>query len=485
MDARAAVNEQLQKLILGAQNAYTRGRFDDQAQFANQALGVDHTSQSAATLFFVAQWHIQEFDFAARFLLEFIGKNGASQASIACGLFAMLQAKWNNVDVVNHAAVFLGSLKEDDIRSRYARDAAASFQIRTREPLSERTSVVAPSIRDTFGPTGRIKSLRPADVSRHWDTALFYILEDINVRPREWYVFDDEHIYLDDTLRSVELLNNPQIMRTVQSPTIIATSPKRALINVAAKTRRIDQPCILLGGGKAFDDWLANLARLRSIEGLYDYRQFLILIDDNQPEAHIQSLRELGIRDEQLVRCADDEVISCRELIVPGLMRIVDVIHPYAVNWLRDKFVEQSRDRSLPQRIFVSHATAPRQRFANEDEIFDALQKLGFTKVTPDALSFNDRCRAFQNADLLVGPYGDCLIGLIFAPQTCAVFELIDERSVPGQRFRENISLQIGQHFETVPTTGRAPNALTDDPHFRVDADRLIRQVVPRLAKST
>ena len=220
------MNEQLQKLILGAQNAYTRGRFDDQAQFANQALGVDHTSQSAATLFFVAQWHIQEFDFAARFLLEFIGKNGASQASIACGLFAMLQAKWNNVDVVNHAAVFLGSLKEDDIRSRYARDAAASFQIRTREPLSERTSVVAPSIRDTFGPTGRIKSLRPADVSRHWDTALFYILEDINVRPREWYVFDDEHIYLDDTLRSVELLNNPQIMRTVQSPTIIATSPK-------------------------------------------------------------------------------------------------------------------------------------------------------------------------------------------------------------------------------------------------------------------
>ena len=230
--------------------------------------------------------------------------------------------------------------------------------------------------------------------------------------------------------------------------------------------------------------WLVTyLARLRAIEGLYDYRELAVLIDDDLPETHLDSLRELGIRDERMIRCADDEVVACRELVVPTPLAAVDVVHPYALGWLRSNFVEQTRDQERPRRLFVSRSEPHRRRFLNEDEIFGVLEQLGFTKITPDAMSFRELCRAFQNADVIVGPFGTSLVGLAFAPPNCTTFQLIDEKSARLYRFGDNMARQLGQRFQTIFTSTRPTASLTVSEYdFEVNANKLLAQIGPALA---
>src|SRR5262249_37093347 len=158
------------------------------------------------------------------------------------------------------------------------------------------------------------------------------------------------NVYLNETVGDLERVNNPQILPGRSSPTIVATSQARALLNVAGRTRTIDETCVLVGGDPDLYLWLVrNLARLKTIHGIYDFRQIAVLIDDNLPQTHIDSLSELGIRRDRMIQCAEDEVLACRELIVPTPLNSVDVVHPQALNWLRANFVDPVRDRQLPR----------------------------------------------------------------------------------------------------------------------------------------
>ena len=149
------------------------------------------------------------------------------------------------------------------------------------------------------------------------------------------------------------------------------------------------------------------------------------------------------------------------------------------------KFVEPTRDPQLPRRLLVSRSKAHKNRFLNEEEVFGILKPLGFSKVTPDAMTFKEHSRVFQTADVIVSPSGPELGGLLFAPKTCAVFELIDEKTIKMSRFNENNAVQLGQHFESVLTkklrTKVSPSITDYD--FEVVAEKLLHQISAFLAQ--
>ena len=61
----------------------------------------------------------------------------------------------------------------------------------------------------------------------------------------------------------------------------------------------------------------------------------------------------------------------------------------------------------------------------NEDEVVDALARLGFTPIKPETLSFADQVRLFRGAEAIVAPHGAELTNLGFCRPGCVVLELL------------------------------------------------------------
>jgi capsular polysaccharide biosynthesis protein len=98
-----------------------------------------------------------------------------------------------------------------------------------------------------------------------------------------------------------------------------------------------------------------------------------------------------------------------------------------------------TRGLSLPPsaapelRIYLSRAGARRRRVANEPAIMQSLRSYGFIAVRPETMSLRDQVSLFQRAEVIVGPHGAALGGMVFATQAkVAVF--YPERS-PGEYF--------------------------------------------------
>lgn len=66
----------------------------------------------------------------------------------------------------------------------------------------------------------------------------------------------------------------------------------------------------------------------------------------------------------------------------------------------------------LPKKIFLSRKSGLRNY--NQDEVFNYLSELGFTKIFMEDLSFLEQVRTIHHADFIVGPTGAAWTNLIF-----------------------------------------------------------------------
>ena len=127
-------------------------------------------------------------------------------------------------------------------------------------------------------------------------------------------------------------------------------------------------------------------------------------------------------------------------------------------------------------RIYLSRAGARRRRVANEAAVIESLSRYGFTAVRPETMSMRDQVSLFQRAEVIVGPHGAALGGMVFAPQA-KLLVLYPERR-PGEYFY-TMARRIGiEHYGLVHHSDAEEDIVED---FAVDLHRMEAILVQRM----
>jgi hypothetical protein len=75
-------------------------------------------------------------------------------------------------------------------------------------------------------------------------------------------------------------------------------------------------------------------------------------------------------------------------------------------------------------RIYISRERCGHGKISNEEKLFHELALMGFEKVVPEDLSFDEQVATFQNAEWIIGAHGAGLTNVIFSPAGCRLVEI-------------------------------------------------------------
>ena len=163
------------------------------------------------------------------------------------------------------------------------------------------------------------------------------------------------------------------------------------------------------------------------------------LIADDDPEGRLPvyvgadlpgfvtaHLELLGLADR--VRHLGTGTYRAERLLVP--------VYPGGAEWPSPEHLLAVRRRLLSatdpgpgdgaqRRILISREDAGDRRLTNERELLQALEPLGFERLTLGGLSALDQIRIFREAETIVAPHGGGLSNMLFAPADCRVIELL------------------------------------------------------------
>ena len=119
-------------------------------------------------------------------------------------------------------------------------------------------------------------------------------------------------------------------------------------------------------------------------------------------------------------------------------------------------------------RIYLSRAGARRRRVTNEAAIMESLRGYGFTVVRPETMTIREQVSLFQRAEVIVGPHGAALGGMVFSTEA-KILVLYAEQH-PGEYFY-TMARRIGlEHYAVIHNCQGDEDSVED---FTVDQDRM------------
>jgi hypothetical protein len=125
-------------------------------------------------------------------------------------------------------------------------------------------------------------------------------------------------------------------------------------------------------------------------------------------------------------------------------------------------------DRERKRRIYISRERCGHGKISNEEDLLRELGGVGFEKVVPETLSFDEQVAVFQGAECIIGAHGAGLTNVIFSPRGCRLFE------IRNPTYRQNATYQVrgGNIFwrlsELLDLDYHAFFASPDDTQYRV-----------------
>jgi hypothetical protein len=177
-----------------------------------------------------------------------------------------------------------------------------------------------------------------------------------------------------------------------------------------------------------YGHWLAeDLPRLR---GYHRYQEATgrtptILIRQDPPDWMTNTLRLLGFSSSDWAEWDGDSAVASR-LVVPQLNNYHDMgvaFDPQGRKWV-SKEMKQRIDMSnsvFPARIFTSRQGHGSREIVNYDEVKEVLEEFDITPIRPEELPLDDQIRLFDQADIIVGPFGANLTNIIFSEDPTVV----------------------------------------------------------------
>jgi hypothetical protein len=204
-------------------------------------------------------------------------------------------------------------------------------------------------------------------------------------------------------------------------------------------------------------DALPRLGLLSYLPG----SELKIIVSNRLKSWQEESLSILGIDTRNVITLAD-RYLQVEMLHLPSYVGRPGTIHPHACSWLRKSFLGSKEAGDTRRRLYITRRLA-RRRVMNESELEPILARFGFEVIEAEKLSFAEQVRLFSQAEAIVGAHGAGLTNLVFAPQTCRVFELFAETCVRAMYYQ--MTGVIGQSYWYL--TGTAiPNRQHNDAGF-------------------
>ncbi|MDN3017853.1 glycosyltransferase family 61 protein [Paenibacillus sp. BSR1-1] len=134
----------------------------------------------------------------------------------------------------------------------------------------------------------------------------------------------------------------------------------------------------------------------------------------------IETLNELGITADQLIKTHSTFHIEAENLIVPSQPSFAT---KWAYDFLRCTFLKDSSATPYDQkRIYITRRWS--RKILNEDHLMEVLTKYGFIKIELETLSVAEQAKLFSTAEAIVAPHGAGLVNLTFCQPDTKVVEI-------------------------------------------------------------
>ena len=218
--------------------------------------------------------------------------------------------------------------------------------------------------------------------------------------------------------------------------------------------------------------WLLEyLPKLRALE-TYNQRtgrKPTILINEDPPAYLEPSLDFFGFNHYDIVE--NTYGIINAERVVLGTHRRRNVIgkdqpHPTGYEWIRKRTQEilsnESGLNERPNRLYISRDDVQDRRPANnEQEVVERLEELGFEKIVPSYLPFDEQVKHFHNADIAVGIHGSGFYNQVFGTDF-AIMEVVppNKEDNPGVY---QIARIYNYGYEFIPSPGNNKDGVDVD----------------------
>ncbi|UOQ70024.1 glycosyltransferase family 61 protein [Hymenobacter cellulosilyticus] len=195
--------------------------------------------------------------------------------------------------------------------------------------------------------------------------------------------------------------------------------------------------CSLLAGGGAaignYYHWLLDsVPRLHLIQeaGLWDSIDYFLIYDRGHRFA-VETLLELGIRDEQIIDMQGNAHLQAQRLVVTSAVRGRSQHAPlWAGRFMHQAFLPASEAYSFSPLVYVSRRDADFRHVRNETEVEKMLNTFGFRSYELSPLSVREKIALFAGARAVVGPVSAGLANILFCPPGTPLIEFLPRNFV-------------------------------------------------------
>ena len=168
-----------------------------------------------------------------------------------------------------------------------------------------------------------------------------------------------------------------------------------------------------------------------------------------------------GLDGVELVEPVKHLSLRAERLLVPCVNNQQNLAPRWITQWLRRTLRPRST-AGLPRRLYVTRGQAPNtRRLVHEPALLPHLERLGFTRFDPGAVSVQDQIDHFAAAEVVVAPHGAALVNLNFAPEGVRVLELFAPRYLdPGYwSITDNVPDSVYRYLVADPVEPERPRS--------------------------
>ncbi|MCL2931175.1 MAG: glycosyltransferase family 61 protein [Trichodesmium sp. MAG_R03] len=169
-------------------------------------------------------------------------------------------------------------------------------------------------------------------------------------------------------------------------------------------------------------DGLPKLALLESLK-----QELKFIIPKNSPSYIIDSLKLLGIKEQQLIKIQHPCLVVEKLILIHGAQKNGRVCKKYILK-IRNKLLQAINDNNKPDKlIYISRSNYTR-KIINESEILPIIKKYNFEILRCEELSFREQINIFSQAQVLLGPHGAGIYNQIFCNRGAIIIEIYNKQ---------------------------------------------------------
>jgi hypothetical protein len=190
--------------------------------------------------------------------------------------------------------------------------------------------------------------------------------------------------------------------------------------------------CSLLAGAPTknnYSHWFLDaFSRIHLLKkaGVFDEIDYFVVGCCNN-DFQKESLKLIGIPEEKIVQAGPDFHIHAEKLIVTSHPRGKNshITPDWVVDFYKDQFTSAlTITDKYPPLVYINRKDASHRKIENEEELEKMLEKLGFKSYSASTLSFTEKIKLFNSAEIVLSITGAGLQNLAFCRKGTKVIEL-------------------------------------------------------------